>query len=150
MHAEINKPIFVVSSPRFGTSILAWCPGHHANFLRLAESNWMGQFAVNVSLAYQTGAARGDYWIFSAMDVQQEELFATLGRASMTQSRATASICNENEKRFVQANDQISQKSRQLHDKSVNLSEHEKEIVELTGRPHKQSRDTNLRGHVVD
>jgi hypothetical protein len=68
----------------------------------------------------------------------------------MTQSYASASICNENAKRFVQANDQISQMSRQLHDKSVNLSEHEKEIVELTGRPHKQSRDTNLREHVVD
>lgn len=35
--------------------------------------------------------------------------------------------------------DQISQVSRQLHDKSENFSEHEKEIVELTGRPHKQS-----------
>ena len=68
----------------------------------------------------------------------------------MTQSCATASMCNENEKRFVQANDQISQMSRQLHDKSVNLAEHEKEIVELTGRPHKQSPDTNLREHVVD
>jgi hypothetical protein len=32
----------------------------------------MGQFAVNVALAYQTGAARGDYSIFSAMDVQQK------------------------------------------------------------------------------
>jgi hypothetical protein len=40
--------------------------------------------------------------------------------------------------------------SRQLHDKSVNLAEHEKEIVELTGRPHRQSRNTNLREHVVD
>ena len=68
----------------------------------------------------------------------------------MTQSYATASICNENAKRFVQANDQISQMSRQLHGKSVNLAEHEKEIVELTGLPHRQSRDINLREHVVD
>ena len=68
----------------------------------------------------------------------------------MTQSCATASMCNENAKRFVQANDQISEMSRQLHDRSVNLAEHEKEIAELTGRPHRQSRDTNLREHVVD
>ena len=65
-------------------------------------------------------------------------------------SDATASICNENAKRFVQANDQISQMSRQLHVGSVNLAEHEKEIVELTGLPHRQSRDINLREHVVD
>jgi hypothetical protein len=56
----------------------------------------------------------------------------------MTQSYVTASICNENAKRFVQANDQISQMSHQLHAKSVNLVEHEKEIVELTGRPYRQ------------
>jgi hypothetical protein len=68
----------------------------------------------------------------------------------MTQSYATASICNETAKRFVQANHQISQMSRQLHGKSVNLAENEKEIVELTGRPHRQSRDINLREHVVD
>jgi hypothetical protein len=41
----------------------------------------MGQFAANVALAYQIGAARGDYSIFSAMDIQQEELFATFGQS---------------------------------------------------------------------
>jgi hypothetical protein len=82
MHEEINKPIFVVGSTRSGTSILAWCLGHHPNLFPVPESNWIGQFAVNVALAYQTGAARGDYSIFSAMDVQQEELFATLGQST--------------------------------------------------------------------
>jgi len=41
----------------------------------------MGHFAANVALAYQTGAARGDYSVFSAMDVQEEELFAAFGIA---------------------------------------------------------------------
>jgi hypothetical protein len=45
MHEEINKPIFVVGSPRSGTSILAWCPGHHPTLFSVLESNWMGQFA---------------------------------------------------------------------------------------------------------
>jgi hypothetical protein len=70
MHEEINKPIFVVGSPRSGTSILAWCLGHHPTLFSLLESNWMGAVRRNVSLAYQTGAARGDYSIFRAMDVQ--------------------------------------------------------------------------------
>jgi hypothetical protein len=39
----------------------------------------MGHFAANVALAYQTGAARGDYSIFSAMEIGNDELFATFG-----------------------------------------------------------------------
>jgi len=81
MQNEINKPIFVVGSPRSGTSILTWCLGHHPNLFPVPESNWMGPFASNVALAYKTGAARGDYSIFSAMDVQEEELFATFGQS---------------------------------------------------------------------
>src|SRR5438105_4207247 len=81
MQNEINKPIFVVGSPRSGTSILTWCLGHHPNLFPVPESNWMGLFAANVALAYQTGTARGDYSIFSAMDVQEEELFATFGQS---------------------------------------------------------------------
>src|SRR6267378_5870306 len=79
MRNEINKPIFVVGSPRSGTSILTWCLGHHPNLFPVPESNWMGHFAANVALAYQTGAARGDYSIFSAMEIGNDELFATLG-----------------------------------------------------------------------
>jgi chromosome segregation ATPase len=52
--------------------------------------------------------------------------------------------------RFAQANDQISQMSRQLHDKSVNLAEHEKCIVELTGRLRKQLCDTRKLSHLLD
>ena len=39
----------------------------------------MGDFAVNVAVAYQIGAARGDYSILSAMDIQDDELFAAFG-----------------------------------------------------------------------
>jgi sulfotransferase family protein len=81
MQSNINKPIFVVGSPRSGTSILVWCLGHHPNLFPVPESNWMGDFAVNVALAYQIGAARGDYSIFSAMEIQDEELFAAFGRS---------------------------------------------------------------------
>jgi Sulfotransferase family len=81
MQYTLNKPIFVVGSPRSGTSVLTWCLGHHPNLFPVPESNWMGDFAVNVALAYQTGAARGDHSILSAMDIQEEELFATFGQS---------------------------------------------------------------------
>jgi len=81
MHKEVNKPIFVVGSPRSGTSILTWCLGQHPNLFPVPESNWMGDFAVNASVACQIGAARGDYSILSAMDIRDDELFAVLGQS---------------------------------------------------------------------
>ena len=76
-----NKPIFVVGSPRSGTSILTWCLGQHPNILVLPESNWMGQFAVNVAMSYGVGTARNDRTILSAMDVSPEEFFGVFGKS---------------------------------------------------------------------
>ena len=81
MHKELNRPIFVVGSPRSGTSILTWCLGHHPNIFPVPESNWMGDFAVDVALAYRIGAARDYYSILSAMDIPNDELFAAFGRS---------------------------------------------------------------------
>jgi hypothetical protein len=41
----------------------------------------MGDFTVNVAIAYQIGAARGDYSILSAMEIRDDELFATFGQS---------------------------------------------------------------------
>ncbi len=73
------RPVFVVGSPRSGTSILTWCLGHHPNIFPVPESNWMGNFAVNVGIAHRVGAARGDYSVLSAMDIPADELFAAFG-----------------------------------------------------------------------
>src|SRR5215470_3453813 len=79
MHEEINKPIFVVGSPRSGTSILTWCLGQHPNIFPVPESNWLGQFAINVQISYEIGSARADRSILSGMDIGSEEFFATFG-----------------------------------------------------------------------
>jgi hypothetical protein len=81
MQRNINKPVFVVGSPRSGTSILTWCLGQHPNIFPVPESNWMGNFAVNVAMAYQVGAGRGDRSILSAMDIREDELFAAFGQS---------------------------------------------------------------------
>ena len=72
MERNTNNPIFVVGSPRSGTSILTWCLGQHPNIFPVPESNWMGNFAINVAMAYRVGAARGDQSILSAMDIREE------------------------------------------------------------------------------
>jgi Sulfotransferase family len=81
MQNEINKPIFVVGSPRSGTSILTWCLGQHPNIFPVPESNWMGQFAVNVAIGYEVGSARGERSLLSGMDIGREEFFAKFGRS---------------------------------------------------------------------
>jgi hypothetical protein len=80
MPAEINKPIFVVGSPRSGTSILTWCLGQHPNMFALPESDWMGDLAIDLAIRYQIGTARGDRSLLSAMDVRRDEFFAIFGR----------------------------------------------------------------------
>jgi len=81
MDEQINKPIFVVGSPRSGTSILAWCLGYHPNIFPVPESNWMGDFAMNVAMSYEVGAARGILSILSAMGISRDEFFSHMGRS---------------------------------------------------------------------
>jgi hypothetical protein len=81
MQDQIAKPIFVVGSPRSGTSVLTWCLGQHPNILALPESSWMGDLAVDLTIRYQIGAARGDRSVLSAMDIQSGEFFASFGES---------------------------------------------------------------------
>jgi hypothetical protein len=81
MQPTTNKPVFVVGSPRSGTSILTWCLGQHPNIFPVPESNWMGDFAVNVALAYRIGTSRGDRTILSGMDISADDFFASFGKS---------------------------------------------------------------------
>jgi hypothetical protein len=81
MQEQINKPIFVVGSPRSGTSVLTWCLGQHPNIVPLPESGWMGDFAIDLAIRYQIGTARGERSVLSAMDIQREEFFASFGQS---------------------------------------------------------------------
>jgi len=54
-----NKPIFVVGSPRSGTSILSWCLGQHPNILVIPESAWMGDFTIDLAICFLYGWVKG-------------------------------------------------------------------------------------------
>src|SRR5262245_34702312 len=77
---EVVKPMFVVGSPRSGTSILTWCLGQHPNIFPVPESSWMGDFGLAIDLSYRIGTGRGDRSILSAMGISREEFFASFGR----------------------------------------------------------------------
>src|SRR5204863_12735 len=48
----INKPIFVVGSPRSGTSILTWCLGQHPNIVPLPESGWIDRKSTRLNSSH--------------------------------------------------------------------------------------------------
>jgi hypothetical protein len=80
MESTPAKPIFVVGSPRSGTSVLTWCLGQHPNIFPVPESNWMGDFAVDVAKSYRVGAARDNLSILSAMGITSVAFFANFGQ----------------------------------------------------------------------
>jgi len=79
MKEGTSKPIFVVGSPRSGTSILTWCIGQHPNILPQEESNWLGPFAVDAAVGYQRGSERGKRGQLSANFIEREEFLERFG-----------------------------------------------------------------------
>jgi Sulfotransferase family len=79
MREQVNKPIFVVGSPRSGTSILTWCLGQHRNIFALEESVGIGKLAVALDVCYQMNIAFDNHF-WSTMDVKREEFFAAFGQ----------------------------------------------------------------------
>ena len=73
------RPIFIVGSPRSGTSILTWCVGQHPNVLATEETGWMGPIAHSAAVAHAIGGARGQRSQLSAMGVSRDELIRTFG-----------------------------------------------------------------------
>src|SRR5206468_7104754 len=78
---RMNKPIFIVSSGRSGSTILTWCLGQHPNILPQEESNWLGPFAIDAAVGYQRGSVRGERGQLSANFIQREEFLSIIGQS---------------------------------------------------------------------
>jgi len=76
-----ERPIFIVSSGRSGSTILTWCLGQHPNIIPEEESNWLGPFAIDAAVAFHRGSVRGERGQLSANFIQREELLSGLGQA---------------------------------------------------------------------
>ncbi len=61
-----ERPIFIVSSGRSGSTILTWCLGQHPNIIPEEESNWLGPFAIDAAVAFHRGSVRGERGQLSA------------------------------------------------------------------------------------
>ncbi len=76
-----GRPIFVVGSPRSGTSILTWCLGQHPNILTLEESSWLADFAGDIAVGFKKGSRRGPRSQASAMGMSRPKLMEDIGRS---------------------------------------------------------------------
>jgi len=74
-------PVFVVGSPRSGTSILTWCLGQHSNLLPLEESAWMGDFAADAGARHWLGSSWADNSQFKVLGVMRDAFLAEVGGA---------------------------------------------------------------------
>src|SRR5262245_23190665 len=80
MQTTINKPIFIVGSPRSGTSVLTWCLDQHPNIYAVDESTAIGELALALAVCYQTKIGLGPESLWSLLNVQKAEFFAAFGR----------------------------------------------------------------------
>ncbi len=98
--SQNNAPIFIVGSPRSGTSILTWCLGQHPNILPSEESDWIGPLAVSLGVRFATGTARGERSQLSALGVERKEFFQRFGE--------TVNAMLRDHRRHLEANNRAS------------------------------------------
>ena len=76
-----SRPVFVIGSPRSGTSVLTWALGQHPNLLLTEESNWLGSFAIEASAAHARGSARVQRSQLGALGITRDAFLSGLGDA---------------------------------------------------------------------
>jgi hypothetical protein len=75
------RPVFIIGSPRSGTSILTWSLGQHPNLYPLEETLWFGLLGRAAEDAFELGSARGDRSQLCAMGITRERFMRGLGEA---------------------------------------------------------------------
>jgi hypothetical protein len=78
---RMGKPVFIIGSPRSGTSVLTWSLGQHPNLYPLEETVWFGPLGREAEQAFELGSSRGARSQLSAMGISRERFMRGLGDA---------------------------------------------------------------------
>ncbi len=108
-----RAPVFVVGSPRSGTSILTWSLSQHPNLLHVEETSWLAKLAVNLIASHQLGSARGMRSQLSAASVTRQAFMAAFGDTAfdvvrehgVARARRTVGAKRESEFRLIRSSD---------------------------------------------
>jgi hypothetical protein len=75
-----RNPVFIIGSPRSGTSALAWALHHHPAFWTSKETEFLQPLvgSQQARQAFDVGVSRGDGWL-PHHDVGRDEFFAYVG-----------------------------------------------------------------------
>lgn len=80
-HGSCPRPVFIIGSPRSGTSVLTWALGQHPNLYPLEETVWFARFHAGALQAFRIGSSRGERSQLSAMRIERAEFLGALGDA---------------------------------------------------------------------
>jgi GT2 family glycosyltransferase len=74
------RPVFIIGSPRSGTSVLTWSLGAHPNLYPLEETVWFGSFHKGLHRAFELGTSRGERSQISAQGIDRTVFMEAFGR----------------------------------------------------------------------
>jgi hypothetical protein len=75
----IPNPIFIVGSPRSGTSVFTWCLGQHSAILALEESNWLGPLTIDLAANFRTGGSRKEHSMLGMLGLSEDNFLSSIG-----------------------------------------------------------------------
>jgi hypothetical protein len=75
------KPVFIIGSPRSGTSVLTWAIGQHPNIKQTPETVWIVSLLSGAFLSYIKGSERGRFSHLSNVDYSLNRFFERVGES---------------------------------------------------------------------